>query len=136
MADARTSVPGEPAGQRATGWFKSPDGGLFHADGPSQVRALLDRGWTEIEEAEAKTAVAAGTHLEVGRADTAGTFDADAVRDAVRDEGSQSGARSKAARSAAARKGAATKAAKAAAKNAEAEKQSTPDPAGDTPADS
>lgn len=85
MADGRTSVPGEPAGQR-TGWFRSPGGVLTHADGPSQVRAFVDRGYSEVSDTDARKAIGDGITLEVDRSDSKDTFDSDAVATAVKDE--------------------------------------------------
>lgn len=70
-----------------TGWYRSPGGHLAHADGPDQKRAFADRGWTEIGEDEAKQVIADGLTLDVDQADSKGTFDEDAVRQAVKDEG-------------------------------------------------
>jgi hypothetical protein len=83
-----------------TGWFKGPSGSVMHADGPDQLRVLTDRGWTAITEQQAKDIIAAGTHLTV-QSDVKGTFDADAVGDAIRNESTGHAARSAAARKAA-----------------------------------
>lgn len=120
MADDRVSVPGEPAGQRTTGWWRSRAGVLSYADGPTQAAGYAALGYTEVDDATAEAEIGNGITLEVDRSGSAGTFDAESVAKAVADEGS-------AARSAAARKGAETKrrkkaeAAAAAAKNAAAE---------------
>ncbi|SNR33074.1 hypothetical protein [Blastococcus mobilis] len=76
-------VSGETA---RTGWYRSPSGTIAHADGPDQKRAFADRGWDEISEDDAKTAIAEGVQLTVDRGDTKGTFDADAVNAAVANE--------------------------------------------------
>lgn len=68
-----------------TGWFRSPSGNVAHADGPDQKRAYSDRGWTEIDEADAKEHIASGVQIGYD-ADTRGTFDADTNDRAVRDE--------------------------------------------------
>lgn len=88
-------------------WYRSPSGAVAHADGPSQVRAFTDRGYTLVDEAEAREEIGDGITLTVDRSDTDKTFDSDAVKAAVRDEGSQA-----AKRSAAAKKAAATRARK------------------------
>lgn len=67
-------------------WYRSPSGHLTHADGPSQVAALTGRGYTPVPDEEAVAEVAEGADLVVDAADTSGTFDADAVNTAVRDE--------------------------------------------------
>jgi hypothetical protein len=67
-------------------WYRSPSGRLAHADGPGQAAAFGGRGWTEVDEAEAHAEIAQGVELTVDTADTTGTFDADAVKQAVRDE--------------------------------------------------
>lgn len=67
-------------------WYRSPGGALVHADGPSQARAYVDRGYTEVDEATAKAEIGDGIRLSVDSR-TAGTFDGPAVRAAVRDEG-------------------------------------------------
>lgn len=102
VPDTRVSVPGEPAGQRTTGWYRSRAGVLSHADGPSQAAAYVSLGYTPVEEADALAEIGDGIELAVDRRDATGTFDDDAVTKAVADEGSL-------ARSAAARKGAETK---------------------------
>lgn len=66
-------------------WYRSPGGVLTHADGPSQVTAFVDRGYTEVSDADAAKEIGDGLTLTVDSA-TAGTFDADAVKAAVRDE--------------------------------------------------
>jgi len=117
MADGRDAVPGQPAGHRA-GWYRSPGGVLAHADGPSQVRAFVGAGYTEVDEDTAKVEIGDGLRLAVSRSGARGTFDDESVRRAVREESPRSAAHRQAVehakRSAAARKGAATKAAKAA----------------------
>lgn len=67
-------------------WYRSPGGVLAHADGPSQVRVYVDRGYTEVDEATAKKEIGDGITLTVDSADSKDTFDSDAVRDAVRNE--------------------------------------------------
>lgn len=84
-----------------TGWYRSRSGTVMHADGPDQKRAYEDRGWTEISEQEAKDIVATGAQLVVDPRDGKGTFDADAVQAAVRDEAGPDPKRSAAAKKAA-----------------------------------
>lgn len=67
-------------------WYRSPSGRLAHADGPSQTAAYLGRGYTPVDETQATAEIAAGVELRLDPTDTAGTFDADAVQAAVRDE--------------------------------------------------
>lgn len=111
MAEEATEVPRD-------GWFRSPGGVLAHADGPSQVRAFTGRGYTPVDDAEARKEIGDGLRLEVDRTDSKGTFDAEAVKQAVRDEGSQAAARSAAARKAAVTRRAHKAAAEQAAKDA------------------
>jgi hypothetical protein len=109
MVDTREALPG-------SGWFLSPTGVPAYADGASQARAYVGRGYTEMSDDEAKELIGDGIRLHVSRADAKGTFDADQVDRAVREEGGQPSARAKARmtaikRSEAARKAAATRAA-------------------------
>lgn len=77
-------VPADAA--QRSGWYLSPGGHPTHADGPSQRRALLDRGYTPTTEEEAQQAIAGQAGLTVDRADAKGTFDDPNVTTAVRDE--------------------------------------------------
>lgn len=67
-------------------WYRSPGGVLAHADGPSQVRAYVGRGYTEVDEATARKEIGDGITLTVDPAGSDGTFDAESVARAVRDE--------------------------------------------------
>jgi hypothetical protein len=87
MDDHDTQDAAAPSqGSPRTGWYRSSSGTVMHADGPDMRRALADQGWTEIDEDQAKQSIASGIQLVVDRSDSGGTFDADAVRAAVRDE--------------------------------------------------
>jgi hypothetical protein len=98
-------------------WFRSPAGVLAHADGPSQEKAFRGRGYSEVDEGEARKEVGDGIRLTVDG--STGSFDADEVRRAVAEEGQ---VEARARRSEASRKGAETKRRKAAAQaNAEGE---------------
>lgn len=117
VVPASAAVPSVEERRAArTGWFKSPSGTVMHADGPDQKRAFADRGWEEITEDQAKDIVATGAQLVLDRRDSRGTFDADAVARAVRDEAGPDPKRS-----AAARKGAETKRRKKAEAQADAD---------------
>lgn len=71
---------------RREGWFRSPGGVLAHADGPSQVRAFVDRGYVEVSDDVARKEIGDGITLTVDRTDAKGTFDAESVKRAVKDE--------------------------------------------------
>lgn len=101
--------PQQENAPRRSGWYRSPGGVLAHADGPSQVAAFEGRGYQAVDEAEAKREIGDGITLTVDRRDRVkGTFDAQDVARAVREEGSQEKAKAQA-RSDAAKKAAETK---------------------------
>jgi hypothetical protein len=83
MAEA-TTTPQEEQEPVRSGWFRSPGGVLSHADGPSQVRSYLDRGYSKVDDEQALAEVGDGIQLHVDRRDAKGTFDE--VRKAVAEE--------------------------------------------------
>lgn len=101
-------MPGADTGP-APGWYLSPAGVPSHADGPSQARAYVDRGYDKIDDDKAAQLVGDGLRLRVQHEDARGTFDDRTARQTVKEEAMLS-----AKRSAAARKGAETKRRKAA----------------------
>lgn len=120
VVPASAALPPVSGGTPRTGWYRSPSSYVAHADGPSQRRAFADRGWVEISEDKARELLASSVTLEVDRTDANGTFDADGVAKAVREEAPPQ-ARTFAERSAAAKKAAETRRANRAAAKADAD---------------